>query len=135
MIEGTVMQDFDTFDEPYVSIKSASRADQVKLYNVMNSQADAKLNDMVGQKISVKDVVVMKRGQIDKSTGEIDSYIRIILVDKNGKTYSTGSIGIFRALKQAFAMFGEPTWDEPVTFEIAQAKTRGGNNMLTLKAV
>lgn len=135
MIQGTVMEDFNLYNETYSSFKAETREEQVKLFNMMNAKADKRLVDCKGSVIAVKDVVCSKRTAVNEKTGELECFIALRLVDENGTSYSTGSVGVMNSLKQAFKMFGEPTWDTPVKFEVVETSTRRGTTSITLKAV
>ena len=73
--------------------------DSKELFN-LSSHVDFKLNDVVGEKIRVKKVLVRKFEKpldepiVNEETGEIKSYeykVSCVLVDDNGKSYATGS--------------------------------------------
>lgn len=76
--------------------------DKKKLFN-LQSHVDGMLNDMVGESIRVKEVLIRKFVKplkekdivIDEETGEIikDKEVNYscVLIDDNGKSYATGS--------------------------------------------
>ena len=81
--------------ETYSNIK-----DKKKLFN-LEDKVDVMLNDIVGESIRVKEVLLRKYRKpleqpiIDEETGEIikDSELKIslVLIDDKGKSYATGS--------------------------------------------
>ena len=73
--------------------------DKKQLYN-LSTTVDCKLNDCVGEKIRVKDIVIkiyekpLKEPKINEETGEIfetEKTVSCVVVDDNGKSYATGS--------------------------------------------
>ena len=73
--------------------------DSKELFN-LSSHVDFKLNDVVGEKIRVKKVLIRKfekpldEPKVNEETGEIITYeykVSCVLVDDNGKSYATGS--------------------------------------------
>lgn len=135
MIENTALQDYEVYEAPYISLKTGTRSDAVKLYNLLNTTADKRIMDVIGSTLEVKDVIIQRGSRTDTKTGEMIVYPRITLIDKDGITYSTNSIGIYHGLQRAITMFGEPTWDEPVKFEVAMQTTRSGYKVACLKAI
>ena len=94
-----------------------------KMYNMLE-KCDILLKDMIGQEINIKDIFVSQREIIDKETGEIKNKYRVILIDTVGKTYVTGSYGIFNCLSRLTQIFGMPTWEEGVKVKIVEQETK-----------
>ena len=126
MIQGTA--------NTYCSVKAETMADKKKLYNALEA-CDVILNDIVGQKINVKDVYIQEFPRTNKETGEpMSNGHRVILFDDKGKTYVTASNYFFVSLVKVLNAFGEPnTWKEPLAIEITKRPTKGGNQCLSLK--
>lgn len=120
----------------YCSIVAKTNAEKKALYNASES-CDELLNNVVGQKIKVKDVLIQEFPRKDKETGEpISNGHRTILFDAEGKTYVTASNYFYVSLIKMMATFGDPTtWEEPVEIEITKRPTKGGNNCLSFKLV
>ena len=70
----------------------------------------------------------------NEETGEITTCPRIVIIDKDNKSYQAVSIGIYSALKKVIQVFGAPTWTTPVALEVKQI-TKGNRKMLTLNVV
>lgn len=115
----------------YCSVIAKTVDDKKALYNALES-ADVLLNDIVGSVIKIKDVYCEEKQVIDDETGELKNKYRTILFDIDGKTYATGSYGIFNAIKRICAIYGMPTWDEGIEVEIGKQKTKDGKSKLTL---
>lgn len=113
---------------------------QVKLYNVLTGDADALLNDMIDQTIVMTGAFMDKHPStvIDEETGEVTgttSKYRIIIFDNEGKTYATGSYGIYNALNMIIDIFGNPTDEHPIKVKVSKKATANGHNTLTLVRV
>ena len=113
---------------------------QVALYNVLTGDADALLNDMVDQEIIMTGAFMDKHPApvVDEGTGEVigtTSKYRIIIFDNEGKTYATGSYGIYNALLMIFDIFGEPSEEHPIKVKVSKKATANGHSTLTLVRV
>lgn len=113
---------------------------QVALYNVLTGDADALLNDMVDQEILMTGAFIDKHPApvVDEGTGEVigtTSKYRIIIFDDEGKTYATGSYGIYNALLMIFDIFGEPSEEHPIKVKVSKKATANGHSTLTLVRV
>lgn len=113
---------------------------QVALYNVLTGDADALLNDMVDQTIIMTGAFMDKHPApvVDEGTGEVigtTSKYRIIIFDDEGKTYATGSYGIYNALLMIFDIFGEPSVEHPIKVKVSKKATANGHSTLTLVRV
>lgn len=134
--ENTTLTIANTTNRTYCSVKAETMADKKKLYNALES-CDVIINDIVGQKIKVKDVYIQEYPRANKETGEpMSNGHRVILFDEDGKTYVTTSNYFFVSLIKVLNTFGDPnTWDKPLEIEITKRPTKGGNNCLSLKLV
>ena len=104
-----------------------------KLFNAMNS-ADAKLSSMIGEKITIVDVYCETVTIINEESGEKQVAPRVVFIDKNGKSYTSTSFGIFNSLKKLIAVYGMPTWPQGVNVKVKQIE-RGINRIYTLEVV
>ena len=129
----TVLNDLNC-PESYCSLKGATREEKMAMYNAVNSP-DYKLSDFTGKVIEIKDVVIEQVQLTEESSGEVKNQARVVLIDVKGKSYQCVSNGIYNSIKKIIAIFGEPTWDEPVNVEVQNLSTAKGRKTLTLKAV
>jgi len=105
-----------------------TRKSKVAIFNAING-ADESVADHIGEVLEITDVVAHPVTLTDEETGEIINTLRVVLIDKNGKTYTAVSEGITNSLSRIFSIIGMPSWkDEPVKMKIRQIKTRNGNN-------
>ena len=116
----------------YCSKVAETESEKKELFNALES-CDVLLNDCVGEEIAVKDVYVEEKKVIDDETGEVKTKFRTILFDEDGKTYATGSYGIYNVLKKIFTIYGLPTsWDKPLKVKVAKRPIKDGKQSLTL---
>ena len=108
-----------------------TRKSKIKIYNAINN-AEKSLNDMIGKRLDIVDVVAYPVEIVDDESGEIVKTVRTVLIDKNGVGYSAVSAGVTNSLNKIFGIIGTPeggAWHtEPVAMEVRQIKTRNGQN-------
>lgn len=110
----------------YCSMDVKTAEDRKKLYNLLGN-CDYRLSDKLDTEIYLKDVLVQKFTNVDDETGAVEEKYRVILVDKDGKTYASGSKGLYRSLGQLLAIMGEPsTWSEPIKIKVVQVDVKNG---------
>lgn len=114
----------------YCSIKNETKEDKKRIFNVMNAP-DYRLSDCINKKISVKDVYIEIVDMVKQDTGEVTKTPRVVLIDKDDKSYQCVSYGVFNSLKKLMMIYGEPSWNEPVDVVVKQV-TRGDRKILTL---
>ena len=116
----------------YCSKVAETETEKKELFNALES-CDVLLNDCVGEEIAIKDVYVEEKKVVDDETGEVKTKFRTILFDEDGKTYATGSYGIYNVLKKIFTIYGLPTsWDKPLKVKVAKRPIKDGKQSLTL---
>lgn len=117
----------------FCSITDETFDGKMAVYNAANNP-DAKVNDIINKRIEIRDVYAETIELVNEDTGELEKAPRIVLIDKDGKSYQCVSAGVFGALKKLNAIFGEPTWVPPIPVEVKQLPTKNGS-MLTLQVV
>lgn len=111
---------------------------QIKLYNILTGDADVLLNDAIDQIITMTGAYINKHPSaiVDEESGEITgttTKYQIILFDNEGKTYATGSYGVYNALSMIFSIFGEPSEERPIKVKVSKKATKkSGHSTLTL---
>lgn len=116
----------------FCSIKEDSLEAKKLVYNASNNPMH-KIDDYINKEIALKDVFVEIIELANENTGELEQAPRIVLIDDKGESYQCVSTGIFGSLKKLMAVFGEPTWEEPIHVVVKQVKVKRGT-MLTLEA-
>lgn len=117
----------------YCSVQGGDRKAKALVYNAMNNPTH-KVGDCINKTLKIKDVLAEIIELEDEETGELKSVPRVVLIDDKGESYQAVSNGIFNAVKKAIAVFGSPTWDEPLEIIIKQVSL-GKNQMLTFDVV
>lgn len=119
----------------YCSKTAESEKEKKELFNALES-CDVLLNDIVGTTIEIKDIYVEEKEVADSETGEMKTKYRTILFDVEGKTYATGSYGIYNVLKKIVGIYGLPTtWEKPLKVKVAKRPIGNGKSSLTLTLV
>lgn len=121
----------------YSSVKATNVEERKSIYNALE-KCDVLLNDIVGTEINVKDFYIEERHkEVNEETGEVKSVVkyRTILFDTEGKTYATGSYGVYNALRRICLVYGEPTWTEGVMVKVEKKPIGNGKTQLTLVLV
>ena len=115
----------------FCSIKEDSLEAKKLVYNASNNPTH-KIDDYINKEIALKDVFVEIIELANENTGELEQAPRIVLIDDKGESYQCVSTGIFGSIKKLMAIFGEPTWEEPIHVVVKQVKVKRGT-MLTLE--
>ena len=122
----------------YSSVKATTVDERKNIYNALE-KCDVLLNDIVGTEINVKDFYIEERHkeETDETTREVKQVVkyRTILFDTEGKTYATGSYGVYNALRRICLVYGEPTWNEGVLVRVDKKPIGNGKSQLTLVLV
>lgn len=121
----------DTARSNYSSIKGESREEKARLFKAKSSP-DKRLADCINQKIYAKDVYMEVVSIADEVTGEVQDCPRVVLLDKDGISYTSVSFGIYNSLKSLVAVYGEPTWEEPIPVIVKQKETGKNRKQLVL---
>ena len=99
----------------YCSVKGGDMKAKALVYNAMNNPTH-RVGDCINKKLFIKDVLAETITVENEETGEPQDAYRVVLID-NG-------------VKKAIAVFGAPTWDEPLPIVVKQISL-GKNQMLT----
>lgn len=119
----------------FCSVDNSTREGQMIIYNAINSPT-GRLGDMIGKIINVKDVIAEPTVIYNEEQVPIET-IRLTLITDDNKSFTCVSTGIYNAVKKLIAVFGMPTWTEPLPLEIKQilrqSKSGQPRNVLTLQ--
>lgn len=121
----------DTTKSNYSSIKGDSREEKAKLYKAKNNP-DKRLADCINQKIYAKDLYMEVVNLTNEETGEVRQCPRVVLLDKDGVSYTSVSFGIYNSLKSLVAVYGQPTWEDPIPVIVRQKQTDKNRKQLVL---
>lgn len=106
-------------DISFCSMKAITREDKARLFNIMNSPSE-RIADHINEVIELKDIFMQTINTTNRSTGEVQKSIRVVLIDVNGKGYQAVSNGVYSAIKTLCMIYGQPTWEEPIKIKFTQ---------------
>lgn len=130
-----IIANLTTARTSFCSMNAVTPEEKAQLFNAMNSP-DARIADLVNVSLDIVDVYAEVVECINQDTGEISKCPRVVLIDKDGKSYQAVSKGIFNAVSKLIAVYGLPHWETPVTVTPYQITKGSGNNtrkILSLK--
>lgn len=132
----TVMDEMEEASkQTYCSMSIDTDEDRKKLYNVLGN-SDTRVVDHLDEVIALKDVVLQKFPKADEETGEITYSHRVILIDKDNKTYASGSRGLYRSIIQLIQVIGEPhNWSTPVNIKVLETNIKNGGKTFIIKTI
>ena len=111
--------------QPFMSVTPETRAQKIALLQLLESDTVAKpLNDCVGNKITIADVIINPYDKVNEDTGEMEYGVLTYMIDTNGEAYVTSSKSVYYTLQNVFKVFGLPHWeeDEAVTVQVVKKK-------------
>lgn len=125
----------DTNKKCYCSKVVETEEDKKALFNALET-CDVLLNDIVNQEIDIKDIYVEESQVFDEESGVVKPKYRTIIFDSTGKTYATGSYGIYNVLKKIIKIYGLPTtWENPLKVKVVKRPIKNGKQSLTLSLI
>ena len=109
----------------YTDMDLSDMATARDFYNAV-SQPDVALKECVNIPIAMAHVSI----EVCEVHSELDRDViapRVVIMDKDGKSYQAVSVGVYQSLKRIFALFGTPdTWTEPLTVVPMLTSTKKG---------
>ena len=109
----------------YTDMDLSNMAVAKDFYNAV-SQPDTSLKECVNIPIAMTHVSVEVCEMHSEQNGDVIAP-RVVIMDKDGKSYQAVSIGVYQSLKRIFALFGTPdTWAEPLTVVPMLTSTKKG---------
>lgn len=112
----------------FCSLTANTREEKAMLFKAMNNP-DKRISDCINMEIRVKDLYC-EIVNLKQDNGEVIPVPRTVFIDDTGVGYQAVSLGIYNAVKKAIAVYGIPTWEEPLPIVIKQIK-KGVYNVLT----
>lgn len=115
-----------------VVTKNASFEDRKNIYNILTN-ANIKVSDMVKETIVIDKIYFTTGTYTDGNTGEtIENAERVILVDKDGESYHSMSVGIISSAKNLLNCFGDfnDIEDAQISVKVVPKKTKKGTTYL-----
>lgn len=127
-------------EQQYMSFALDTIEDRKRVYNALNSP-DARLGDVINMTIPMVDVVVRrvelsKRNEdsIPEEFKEMEENsaregYRVVIFDKDGKTYTATSRGIYTSIQNILAILGTLHFEEPLNVIVRQISTKNGKTL------
>lgn len=109
----------------YTDMNLAEEENAKNFYNAV-SQPDANLKECVNVPIDMVHVSIEVCEVHSDTNGDVIAP-RIVIVDKDGKSYQCVSVGVYQSLKRMFSLFGTPDgWKKPLTVVPMLTSTKKG---------
>lgn len=120
------------FAPAYCSFTANTKEEKAKLFKALTNP-DYKIGDCINKTILVKDIFAEIVESYSEEDKEMRKCTRVVLFDKDGKTYQSVSSGIAKSLQRLLTVFGEPsTWEGTLPLTIKQIPY-GKGKMLTFE--
>lgn len=115
----------------YTSIKGSDLATRKKIF-AATTNAES-LADHLGETINLRHIIIQPVST-ENEKGEVEEFLRTVLVSEEGIAYASGSQGIVLALQGMFDVFGEPdSWPEPLPIKVVEERGKRGYRYMTIK--
>ena len=106
----------------FSTVDAKTMEGKASVYRALNDATP--LRDVVGETLSVKDIVV-QRVEVETDEGDVVEQTRTSLITSDGAAYSATSNGVFSAVKNILGIFGHPsTWESPLKVVVEEKATR-----------
>lgn len=112
-----------------------SPRDRLRLHSIAATPDAEPIKDNVGQVIECVYYSVNTYEKEDAKSGEIDTLLRIVLIDVHGVAWTTGSKFILRELAAVVSYLGNGKFDPPLKCKIVSGKSNHPSDFLTLEIV
>lgn len=134
------MMESSIFGGCYCSLPMNTDEEKKKIFNATN-RADASLRECINMPIEMMGLYIepvefeAKDDDGRLIEGKTQLSPRMIIFDKDGKSYGCCSMGAYNSIKRIVSMYGLPdTWDKPITI-VPGLVTSGKNQVLTITIV
>lgn len=109
----------------YSSMNVQDHDQAIAFYNAVTNPT-GKLKEHINETLNLVHVSV-EPFEVKHEDGSANIAPRIVLVTDDGESYSCVSVGVYRALKRIFSLFGTPdTWTNPLPIKpVLQATKKG----------
>lgn len=123
----------DSRRQTFSSWVPTTMEDRKAYYNAINMPGQ-KLSEAINMVVKVRHIYAETCEYKDRSTGEVIPGVRIVLIDDEGKSYNTSSIGVYNCLSKIFQIFGTPdVWTEPLAVRVKQIAPEPDKKVLLLE--
>ena len=119
----TPINPVNILDGMYCSLKADTREEKLNVFKAVSNAEP--LDDHLGERIDVQDIMIQPVELPDPLTGELKINNRITLITVDGRAYRCVSKGVENVLKNLFGIMGNPPWVGGISLV---ASKRPGNN-------
>ena len=102
------------------------------LYAAMMGESQ-KADGFLNQPLMIRDVVLSPASSTDAETGEIQTWVRCVLILADGSRIAFGSLGVLKSLAFYSMCYSPPPWNPPVEL-VLKSTPIGKNRWYTLEA-
>lgn len=114
----------------FCSFKAETVEEKAALYNAMNDP-DVQIADHIGQMINMRDIIIEAIDLLNEE-GELHTVPRCTIIDVDGNSYSSTSIGIYNALRKISGIFHKSHFENGLPVRVKQLSLEGGRRTYTL---
>lgn len=116
----------------YYSFIPETTQDQLRLYNALNDQTNkivTPLKNMIGEKLTIKNVFMNPYESLDRNTGELTYGVTTSIENADGAFFATSSKSVYYSLINMFESFGYPNTDSYNHLEVEVTGTKMPNGV------
>ena len=111
---------------PFSSVRPETRAQKIALLQLLESDDVAiPLNEAVGKKITIADVIIRPYDKVNEDSGEMEYGVLTYMISTDGEAFVTSSKSVYYTLQNVFAVFGAPHWEEEEAVTVQVVKKKG----------
>lgn len=109
--------------------------DQRKLAVRAALNQDVRAEDVLGKTLNAVHWVTMDASRTNPDTGEVEEFVRTVLVEDTGNRVSAGSDWIIASIMVIESLIGPAPWNPPLAMRIVAGKSRQGHTFYSLDLV
>lgn len=109
----------------FSSVIPETREQKINMMNLLDGDGALAMNDHIGAKIEIADVILNPYDSVDEETGEVTYGVLSYLIDTDGNAFVTSSKSVYFTLRKIFTVFGEPHYGEGETITVEIVKKQG----------
>lgn len=116
----------------YTSITGSDLATKKRIFAALTSAES--LSDHLDKTLQLEHVIIQPATSENDKTGEVENFLRTVLITEDGTAYASGSQGIVLAIQSLFDVFGDPSeWREPLAIKVVEERGKRGYRYMTIK--
>ena len=84
--------------------------------------------DFINVEFELADYIMHPATRTDERTGEVQAWIRAVLINKDGEMISCGSWGVVDSLRDLSQLFSPPPWNPPIKVRLMARSIGNGRS-------